>query len=213
MANILIIGASKGIGLEAAKRALACGHRVRAFARSTDSITLTDQKLEKLNGDALNKEDVTSALQGMDAVIQTLGIALGPELLLGPVRLFSEATRILVSAMQAAGVKRLISVTGFGAGDSRASIGFLQYIPFRLFFGRAYDDKDTQEFIIRRSSLDWVIVRPGILTNGARTGHYQVLEDAKSWRNGFISRADVADFLIKQIEDNTYLRKTPVLTY
>ncbi|MGB6923942.1 MAG: NAD(P)-binding oxidoreductase, partial [Methyloceanibacter sp.] len=65
---------------------------------------------------------------------------------------------------------------------------------------------------IRRSSLDWVIVRPGILTNGARTGRYQVLEDAKSWRNGFISRADVADFLIKQIEDNTYLRKTPVLT-
>ena len=133
MANILIIGASKGIGLEVAKRALACGHRVRAFARSTDSITLTDQKLEKLNGDALNKEDVTSALQGMDAVIQTLGIALGPELLLGPVRLFSEATRILVSAMQAAGVKRLISVTGFGAGDSRASIWLLSVHPFSSF--------------------------------------------------------------------------------
>lgn len=59
MANILIVGASKGIGLEAAN--LACGHRVRAFARSADSITLTDQKLEKLNGDALNKENVTSA--------------------------------------------------------------------------------------------------------------------------------------------------------
>ncbi|MBM3545102.1 MAG: SDR family oxidoreductase [Alphaproteobacteria bacterium] len=213
MANILIIGASKGIGLEAAEQALACGHSVRAFARSADRITLTDHKLEKLNGDALNKEDVTSALKGIDAVIQTLGIALGPELLLGPVRLFSEATWILVSAMQAAGVKRLISITGFGAGDSRASIGFFQSIPFRLFLGRVYDDKDTQEFIIRRSNLDWVIVRPGILTKGARTGRYQVLQYDKSWRNGCISRADVADFLIKQIDDNTYLRNTPVLIY
>jgi putative NADH-flavin reductase len=211
VANILIIGASRGIGLEAVKRGLACGHGVRALARSADTIAFTDPKLDKRAGDALKREDVSSALDGIDTVIQALGIAPGLAMILGPVRLFSESTRILLPAMEEAGVKRLICVTGFGAGDSRASIGCLQAIPFRFFFGRAYDDKDIQEHLIRESRLEWVIVRPGVLTNGKRTGRYRVLEDAKSWRNGFISRADVAEFLIGQIEDDRYLGKTPVL--
>ena len=66
--------------------------------------------------------------------------------------------------------------------------------------------------MIRRSKLDWVIARPGILTNGPRTGSYRVLVDPKDWRCGFISRADVADFLVKQIDENAFLGKTPVLT-
>jgi putative NADH-flavin reductase len=211
MANILIIGASKGIGLETVKRGLACGHTVRAMARSADKIALTDPKLEKRAADALKAEDVSSALDGIDTVIQTLGIALGIGMILGPIRLFSEATRILVPAMEEAGVKRLITVTGFGAGDSRASIGCLQVLPFRFFFGHAYDDKSIQEHLIRESRLDWVIVRPGVLTNGKGTGRYRVLEDAESWKNGFISRANVAEFLIRQVEEDAYIGKTPVL--
>ena len=211
MANILIIGASRGIGLEAVKRGLARGHTVRALARSADTIAFTDPKLEKRAGDALEAEDVSSALDGIDTVIQALGIAPGLAMIFGPVRLFSESTRILLPVMEEAGVRRLICVTGFGAGDSRASIGCLQAIPFRLFLGRAYDDKDIQEHLIRESRLEWVIVRPGVLTNGKRTGRYRVLDDAKSWKNGFISRADVAEFLIGQIEDDSYLGKTPVL--
>jgi putative NADH-flavin reductase len=115
--------------------------------------------------------------------------------------------------MQTRGVKRLISVTGFGAGDSRASINCLQLLPFRFFFGRAYDDKDVRERLIKDSDLDWTIARPGVLTNGSRTGRYKVLEEPLQWRNGTISRADVANFLVRQIEDLTYLRKTPVLVY
>ena len=213
MAHVLIVGASEGIGFEAVKRALACGHSVRALARSANSIELNDPKLEKRTGDALNRQDVASALDGVDTVIQALGVAAGPGFIIVPVQLFSESTRILVPEMQQAGARRLISVTGFGAGDSRASIGCLQIVPFRLFLGRAYDDKDTQEHLIRESHLEWVIVRPVILTNGKRTGRYQVLDDPKSWRNGLISRADVADFLIRQIDDDTYLGKTPVLAY
>ena len=147
----------------------------------------------------------------MNAVIQVLGVGLGD--LFGPVHLFSDATRILVAAMQARGVKRLISVTGFGAGDSRASINCLQLLPFRFFFGRAYDDKDVQERLIKDSELDWTIARPGVLTNGSRTRRYKVLKEPSQWRNGTISRADVADFLVQQIEDRAYLRKTPVLVY
>jgi putative NADH-flavin reductase len=209
VAHVLIIGASKGIGLETCRQALNAGHDVRAFARSAAGITLTDAKLEKVRGDALNRQDVETALHGMDVAIQVLGVRLSE--MFQPIHFFSDATRILVSAMESQGVKRLICVTGFGAGDSRASISCLQRVPFRLFLGRAYDDKSVQEVMIKRSSLDWTIVRPGVLTNGSRTGRYAILGEASQWRNGFISRQDVADFLVRQIEDRAYIHKAPGL--
>jgi putative NADH-flavin reductase len=129
----------------------------------------------------------------------------------GPIRLFSDATRILIDAMVVAGVKRLIGVTGFGAGDSREHMSLWLRLPFEALLGRVYADKAVQEMMIRQSPLSWVIARPGILTNGPRTGRYRVLEKPQEWKSGTISRADVADFLVKQIEDDTLLGKTPVL--
>ncbi len=213
MAKILVIGASKGIGLATVKRALDCGHAVRAMARSAGQIPLRHESLEKVTGDALKEADVAAALTGIDAVIQALGVRAGPQMIFGPITLFSKATRVLVPAMEAAGVTRLISVTGFGAGDSRAAIGCLQYVPFRLLLGQAYDDKTIQEAVIKDSTLDWTIVRPGVLTNGRRSGRYRVLVEPAQWRNGLISRADVADFLVKQIDDDSLLHKAPVIVY
>jgi len=209
MAHVLVIGASKGIGLEAIRQAIEAGHEVRAFARSADGISLSSPRLEKVRGDALNSQDVEAALNGVDVVVQTLGVALGD--LFRPVHLFSKATRVMVAAMTTHGVERLICVTGFGAGDSRSSISCLQRIPFQVVFRRAYEDKSLQELLIKESSLDWTIVRPGVLTGGPRTGRYKILDEAARWRNGIISRADVADFIVRQIEVQTYLRKTPVL--
>lgn len=211
MNKILIIGASKGIGLEATKQALANGYAVRAFAQSADRIPLSHRDLEKVRGSALDAADVSAALDGVSAVLLTLGVAVRLDVLIGPVRLFSQATAILVPAMEQAGVQRLICVTGFGAGDSRGSISALESIPFRLMLGRVYHDKGLQENIIHGSNLDWVIVRPGILTNARKTSRYKVLEERGSWRNGIISWANVADFLVKQIEGTRYLRTTPVL--
>ena len=128
-----------------------------------------------------------------------------------PVHLFSDATRILIAVMRAQGVKRLICVTGFGAGDSRASISCLQRLPFQIVFGRAYEDKGLQERLIKESRLDWTIARPGILTDGPRTGRYKILSEASQWRNGIISRSDAAEFLVRQIEDKTYVGQAPVL--
>jgi hypothetical protein len=79
----------------------------------------------------------------VDVVIQTLDVGSGD--LFRPVHLFSDETRALIAAMRSQGVKRLIFVTGFGAGDSRASIRCLQRLPFQIIFGRAHDDKSLQE--------------------------------------------------------------------
>lgn len=207
--RILIVGASKGIGLETVRQALASGHEVRALARSAEDISVTDPKLAKIRGDALNKEDVEAALTGVDAVVLTLGIGLSE--LFKPVNLFSTATRVLIDAMKAQGVNRLVCVTGFGAGDSQASISPLQRIPFNIVFGRAYADKSRQEKMIKESSLDWTIVRPGVLMNGPKTGRYKILRKSSEWRNGIVSRSNVADFLVLEIDKANCLHNTPVL--
>jgi putative NADH-flavin reductase len=212
VATVLIVGASRGIGLETVKAALQAGHSVRALARSAGGIPVDHPKLKKLVGDALQVPTVKRALTGVDVVIQSLGISAWPEIIFNPTRLFSTATRVLVGAMEEAQVKRLICVTGLGAGDSRGRGGFLYSVAFNVLVGRIYDDKDVQERIVRRSKLDWVIVRPVILTNGSKTNAYRASVDPRDWTCGFVSRADVADFLVKQIEDDAFLRKTPVLT-
>lgn len=211
MAHVLVIGASGGIGRETLSAALNAGHRVRAFSRSANEIDLENNYLEKHSGDAMNEAGIDAALDGIDVVVQTLGI--GADELFKSVNLFSESTRILIAAMQRRNVRRLIVVTGFGAGDSREAIGCLQRIPFRLFLGRAYDDKDVQERLIKESGLDWTIVRPGILTKGARTGRYRVLVEPSQWRNGVISRADVADFIVRSIDDDGRAQQAPVLIW
>jgi putative NADH-flavin reductase len=211
VATVLIIGASRGIGLETVKAALKTGHSVRALARSARRIPVAHPKLEKMTGDALEMATVKRALTGVDVVIQTLGVPAGPEIILNPTQFFSKATRVLVTAMEGAQVKRLICVTGFGAGDSRGRGGFLYSAVFHLLLGRVYDDKDVQEWIVRRSKLDWVIVRPVILTDGPKTNAYRAVIDPRDWTWGFISRADVADFLVKQIDDGAFLHETPVL--
>ena len=145
-------------------------------------------------------------------VIQTLGVDISPRAIFERTTLFSQSTRILVDAMKDAGVKRLIAVTGLGAGDSRGHGGFLyDAVVFPLLLKRVYDDKDVQEWVIRSSGLDWTIVRPGLLTSRSATGRYRVLTTPKDWRVGVISRADVADFLVRQIDDRALIGTTPLL--
>ena len=103
MARVLIIGASRGIGLETLKAALETGHSVRALARSARRIGVSHPKLEKVAGDALEMATVKRALTGVDAVAQSLGVSTGPEIIFESTRLFSKATQVLVTAMEEAG--------------------------------------------------------------------------------------------------------------
>ncbi len=212
MTRVLVMGASRGIGLETVKALLARGLDVRAFSRSATDIAIEDPKLEKFDGDALDPESVERALAGVDAVVQSLGVAFGPDAVLKGTTLFSKATRVLIDAMRKVGPKRLIVVTGAGAGDSRGHGSILfDRIVFPLVLKRVYDDKDVQEQMVKASGLDWTIVRPGGLTGGAATGRYDVLTDPDTWRGGFIARADVADFLASEVLEPRYVGQTPVL--
>jgi putative NADH-flavin reductase len=212
MSTLLVIGASQGIGLETVKCALARGHRVRAFARGAAGIPIDDARLSKIAGDALDAAAVGAAVAGADAVIQTLGAPKTALAVFAGTTLFSKATRILIDAMQAAGVRRLVAVTGLGAGDSRGHGGFLyDALMFPLVLKRIYDDKDVQEQMIRASGLEWTIARPGLLTGGAATGRMRVLAEAKDWQAGSVTRADVADFLVREAFERRYVGKTPLL--
>jgi uncharacterized protein YbjT (DUF2867 family) len=212
VSRVLVIGASRGIGLATVEALLAKGHDVRALARSARAIAIDDPRLQKIDGDARDTAVIVRALDGVDAVVQSLGVDFGPQAVLKGTTLFSQSARALVDAMRAVGVKRLVAVTGFGAGDSRGHGGLLyNAVLFPLILKRVYDDKDIEEQIVKASGLEWTIVRPGVLTSGPATGRYQVLTDPATWRTGAIARADVADFLAREVTEAAYVGKTPVL--
>ena len=125
VATLLIIGASRGIGLETVKAALKAGHSVRALARSALRIPVGHPKLQKIAGDALEMATVKRALTGIDAVIQSLGVSSRPEIILKPMRFFSKATQVLVTVMQEARVQAIDLRNGLrGGGRTAAVAGF-----------------------------------------------------------------------------------------
>lgn len=204
------MGATSGIGRLAKDEALSRGHKVRAFARSADALPEADG-LERHVGDALSREDVSAALTGVDAVIYALGIKESVSMLWKEVTLFSRTTEVLLPAMAEVGVRRLLVVTGFGAGRSKSAMSTLERMGHRAVLGKPYEDKDRQEAMLVESDLDWTIARPVILTNSARSGKYRVLRDPAEWRNGLISRADVACYLLDAIEGQMDVRADVVL--
>lgn len=208
---ILILGATSGIGACAVEEAVSRNLPVRAFARSADKLETRDL-VEPFVGDARSAEDVAAALQGADAVIYALGIRERVAMLWEKETLFSESTRILLDAMKHSGTRRLVVVTGFGAGRSKSAMSSLERLGHRAVLGKPYADKDLQEAMIVESDLDWTIVRPVILTNGPKSGRLKVLRDPAKWRNGLVSRRDVAGYLIDCVVDETDVNVDVVLT-
>lgn len=211
MARILVIGGSQGIGQAVCQAAAANRHFVRAMSRGGRLPDGVGGNCEAFSGDARNAADVARALDGIDVVVAALGVPPSLDLVFKPVSLFSEATRILLPEMIKCGVRKLVAVTGFGAGDSYQAINILQRLPFKILLKNAYDDKSVQEALIAESGLEWLIVRPGVLMNCPASGKYSVLSRPNEWRNGIVARADVADFIVKRIEADTLTREKPVI--
>lgn len=192
---IVVLGATSGIGALAVDEALARGLHVRGVARGAAGLAPRDG-LEPVAADARDSAALAGALAGAGAVIYALGVKERPAMIWQHETLFSETTAALIDAMHRTGVRRLVAITGFGAGRSRDAMSRLEKLGHGALLGRVYDDKSRQEALIMDSDLDWTVARPVILTRGARTGTAKVLRDPSQWRNGLISRADVAAYAV-----------------
>jgi putative NADH-flavin reductase len=208
--KLLIFGATGGTGRQLLEQALDQGHLVTAFARNTSKLNLKNDKLTLIQGDVLNYEAVEAAVKEKDVVLCALGAPASDKSMLR-----AEGTKHIIHAMEKAGVRRFICQASLGYGDSREILPFImKYLIVPLFLRNAFADHELQERYIKECQLDWIIARPANLTDGPLTGKYQHgPPDSMKGSNLKISRADVSDFMLKQLTDNTYLRQTPGLSY
>ncbi|OBE94453.1 flavin reductase [Mycobacterium sp. 852002-10029_SCH5224772] len=206
--KILVLGATGATGQLIVRDATASGHYVVALVRAKARADLPGA--EVIEGDVRDEGTLARALNGCDAVVSALGTGMGVR----EVDLLTVATRALVAAMTRAGVRRLISISALGVGDSRNHGGFVFDRLFQpLLLGPAYKDKERQEAAIRASSLDWIVVRPAMLTNGAPRGRIRATTDLAGVNGGKIARAEVAQFVVEQLTTDTWLRRTPVILW
>lgn len=205
--RVAIFGATGTLGRHVVTRALEQGHEVTAFTRSAANVGTTHERLTVVVGDVLDPAAVEQAVIGQEAVIVCLGSGRK-----GVVR--AEGTRTVIQAMERTGVKRLVCQTTLGAGDSHGNLNFLwKYILFGMLLRKAMADHNVQEGYVRGSNLEWTIVRPAAFTDGPRTDSYK--RDFGVGEKGLtlkISRADIAAFLVEQLDSPTYVRRTPAIS-
>jgi putative NADH-flavin reductase len=191
-------------------RRWALGHTVTAFVRNPAKLDLKHPNLRVVQGDVLDCAAVERAMSDQEAVLSALGT---PALTKNTVR--SEGTRNIIRAMETAGLRRLVSLSSIGIGDSQPMLPFhYKYIIVPLLLRQGFAEHELQEEYIKQSQTAWTIVRPGAFTNGGRTGVYRHgLPVSAPTIKAKISRADVADFMLKQLADNTYLHQAPWVSY
>jgi putative NADH-flavin reductase len=208
--KLLIFGPTGGTGQELVKQALEQGHKVTAFARRPAKLKIEHPSLAVVKGDVVNSAAVDEAVKGCDAVLSALGTKQ-----LTKNAILSGGTRNIISSMQRHGVRRFICESSLGVGDSLGQTPwYFKYIARPLLLRNVFADKEIQEQLIGESGLDWVIVRPAILTNGPRTSSYRhgFSVTDKTIKNR-ISRADVAGFMLEQATGDAYLRQTVGVSY
>jgi putative NADH-flavin reductase len=154
--RIAVLGASGGVGRRIVDRALDRGFDVSCQTRDANNLANLDARVRVLAFDPRDTDELREFVRGADVVIIAIGIDK-----VGATTLFSEVTKSLIAAMKKEHVKRLIAITGIGAGETRGHGGYLyDWIIFPLFTRKRYEDKDRQEALIAASDLDWIIVRP-----------------------------------------------------
>ena len=202
--NITIIGASAGIGFETVKRGLNRNHSLTTLSRS--EIEIEEKKsLNMILGDATNKADLKNSIQQADAIIVTLGTGRNMK----ATTLFSDFAKLIVEINREKKMDvPFIFVTGFGAGESKNYVSWLVKMFLKYFLKDVYADKTKMEEILTNSDLNWTVVRPGRLLDNKLTEKYRIENTLfKGINIGGINRADVADFLIKQAENQTELKR------
>jgi len=205
--KILILGASGLTGRLMVAKALEQHHEVTALVRDPSKLQVVHDDLTIITGDALDKGILLKAFAGQDAVLSALGKGRS----LKSCDLITNAVSVLIPAMLQSNVKRLIFLSAIGVGETFSQANLLQKIIFRTFLRGIYADKTRAEKQIHSSTLDWTLVYPVVLTNGAGTGKYQTGEVLPMKGMPKISRDDVADFMVRQLTDDNWIKKGAVL--
>jgi len=205
--RLFVLGASGGVGSILLREAALRGHIITAQTRNADKLAKT-AAVNVVVGSPTDRSFLSRHMDGHDAVILCVGIDS-----IGGTTLFSETARAVVTAMQASGVRRLVAITGIGAGETRGHGGWLyNWIIYPLFTRNRYADKDRQEMIIEAADLDWTIVRPAPFAKRTGVGPLQVFTEIP---NGLqlrsITRAEVADFILESVETGTFIRQKPFI--
>lgn len=205
---VAVLGASGGVGRRIVDRLLAYGYPVRCQTRDAARLSVLAERIDVRTFDPRDETRLTSYVAGCGAVIFALGTDR-----MGATTLFSDVTAALIPAMKAGGVRRLIAITGVGAGETRGHGGILyDWIIFPLFTRARYRDKERQERMIAESGLDWVVVRPAPFSERAAKGPLLILtEIAPETRLTKVTRDEVAEFVVAQLENDTYLRRHPFI--
>jgi len=208
--KIAVFGASRGVGLEVVKQALDACHTVTAFVRSPEKFTITHANLILYKGDSMDSAAVEKAIAGQDAVISALGPTRPPV-----PHMMETSAKNIVAGMKKHGVRRLISTTGAGVRQPEDRPKFIDHFMGFLLNLLAKDvalDSAENVKVIQASDLDWTVVRYPRLIDGEHTGKYQVGYVSKS-SGAQLSRADGADFVLKELMQRKWLRKLPVVSY
>jgi len=199
--NILVIGANGGIGRQAVVAALNAGHRVTAVLRNPANLTLTHPMLEVIKGDILHPATYERSLEKKDAVISAIGTK-GT----GPTTIYSQGNAALLRVMQEKGVRRAFFISASALEISPVLPFYVRlaekYIVQKI-LRNMYADLRIMEHLVKESDTDWTILRPPRLTDAEATGHYRWAANAFLKNCLKISRADLAHFMIRSMEDRT----------
>ena len=205
--KVLVIGATGGTGLHLVQKALAAGHEVTALSRNPGAFPQQHASLRVAKGDVRDAASLDAAVQGQDAVL----IALGPRSLQEE-DLQESAMRNLVPALQKHGVRRVVNLSAWGAGDSAKHTQFVFRVIQKTVLRKVWPDKERGELLLLGAGLDYVNVRPGRLLDApARGGVKAGLEPGKLTAE--LTREDTADFMVAQLTSDAWLRKSPLLGY
>jgi uncharacterized protein YbjT (DUF2867 family) len=211
--KMTVFGATGGIGGHVVRQALAAGHKVTAVVRDPARFDVSHPALEVATVPGLaDPEALRGALEGTDAAISGVGPRGRKD---GPVA--SSATRGMLRAMQASGVRRFVAVSAVPVGPVPDGESFLNrriLLPFISAFARdVYADLAEMEDETRRSATEWTVVRPPRLVNKPLTGNYRTVVGANVPRGYSISRADVAHLMLAVLDDPATLRQAIGIAY
>lgn len=203
--KLAIFGASGATGRHLVKQALDAGHDVRVLLRRADGLPLDHPRLSRIVGGFDDAVAVQAVVRNADAVVSVLGSRKG-----APATICTDGVRSILPAMQAAGVRRLIALSAYGALETSTASWFIRFV--RSVIADKMRDKDSMELLVRDSDTDWTLVRPPALTNGQAQGRYRAGAALRPGLTGHLSRADLAAFILATAQGGSYIRAAPVVT-